>query len=165
MIRELLFYSFSAIMILASLYLLFSKNPVKAAFAMFVVFFFTGLIYIILGLHFIGAVQIIIYAGAIMSLFIVALPAMSNVEDEQKKEEGIKTKSLFSYAIAFMLLATLIPLSLNSYRVVNPQSFNIKDFAMVLFSKYWLQIEIISMILLAAVAAAYMFLSVREEAK
>lgn len=162
MIREILFYFFSAITILASLYLVFSKNPVKAAFSMFIVFLFTGLIYFVIGLHFIGAIQIIIYVGAIMSLFVVALPAMSYVSDENK-QKGEIIKNLFAYISAFLVLVAIIPIAFSLNRIIQFLNFNIKDFAIILFSQYWLQIEIVSMLLLVAVVAAYMFLSIRKK--
>ncbi|GAB4028554.1 MAG: NADH-quinone oxidoreductase subunit J [Elusimicrobiota bacterium] len=156
MLRDIFFYIFSAIAIFSSLYILFARNPVRAAFSMFLVFFSTGVIYLLMGLTFLGAVQIIIYAGAIMALFVVALPAMSKAGETPSKK--ISFKGLAGLLSAALFLSLLFPLAfMQTGHFILPHSFNLKDFASSLFSKYWMQLEIISLLLFVAIAAAYTF--------
>lgn len=156
MLRDIFFYFFSAVAVLSSIYILFARNPVRAAFSMFLVFFSTGIIYLLMGLTFLGAVQIIIYAGAIMALFVVALPAMSISGEVYSKK--INFKGLAGLLSAALFISLLFPMAfMQSAQFTLPYSFNLKDFASSLFSKYWIQLEIVSLLLFAAIAAAYAF--------
>lgn len=154
---DFFFYLFSAGAILGSLYLLIAKTPMKAAFGVLFVFLCTGLIYLSKGLNFLAAAQIIIYAGAIMSLFAVALPAMSSSQRPEKPRIFYSTLALAAaFAIFLVFGASLFKLTAEPYA---PFPVSTKDLAIVIFKDYWLQIELVSMILFAALAAAYVFLS------
>ena len=67
------FYLFAAMAIAFSLVTVFKKNPAVSAFSLVLVFFSFAAIYALLGAHLISALQIVVYAGAIMVLFIFVI--------------------------------------------------------------------------------------------
>ncbi len=154
---DIFFYIFSAGAVAGSLFLLTAKNPMKAAFSLLFVFLCTGLIYLSKGLNFLAAAQIIIYAGAVMSLFVVALPAMVFSQKPERKRFFYSLSAFIAAIVLFAVLAASMP----DFSTANYPSYpyTTKDFAVILFSRYWLQIEMVSMILFAAIAAAWLFLS------
>lgn len=66
---DILFYVFGALAIIFSLMVVFMRNPVSSAMMMAISFGATAAIMIGLGAHFLGILQILVYAGAIMVLF------------------------------------------------------------------------------------------------
>ena len=65
-----LFYLFSAIMLVFAFLVIVSKNPVTSAFAMVASFLGLAALFVSLNAYFIGTIQILVYAGAIMVLFL-----------------------------------------------------------------------------------------------
>src|SRR3954471_18922035 len=67
---NLLQFVFGTLTLVTGLMVIFSRNPVVSAIMLMGTLFFTGGLYFGMGLYFIGAVQILIYAGAISVLFV-----------------------------------------------------------------------------------------------
>src|SRR3954470_23179547 len=72
-ISPLFFYIFAGLAIACSVLVVFKKNPVASAFSLVLVFFAFAGIYALLDAHLIAALQILVYAGAIMVLFIFVI--------------------------------------------------------------------------------------------
>src|SRR5579884_913066 len=72
-INPVFFYAFAALAIACSLLTVLKKSPVASAFALVLVFFSFAGIYAILDAHLIAALQVLVYAGAIMVLFIFVI--------------------------------------------------------------------------------------------
>jgi NADH-quinone oxidoreductase subunit J len=72
-LSPLFFYAFATLAIAFSLLTIIKKNPVASAFSLVMVFFSFAGIYAMLGAHLIAALQILVYAGAIMVLFIFVI--------------------------------------------------------------------------------------------
>ena len=70
---DLLFYFFAAIAILCAMMMVSRRNPVSSALWLIGVFFALAAIYTLLGAYFIGIIQILVYAGAIMVLFLFVI--------------------------------------------------------------------------------------------
>lgn len=70
---DLLFYFFAAIAILCAMMMVSRRNPVSSALWLIGVFFSLAAIYTLLGAYFIGIIQILVYAGAIMVLFLFVI--------------------------------------------------------------------------------------------
>lgn len=150
-------YIFSAGAIVGSLFLLTVKSPMKAAFSLLFVFLCTGLIYLTRGLNFLAATQIIVYATAIMSLFVVALPAMAFSQKPEKKKFFYSLWAFIcSFALFFIFNISIADFTIAYYPMY---PYSTKDIAITLFNQYWLQIELVSIILFAAMGAAWIFLS------
>src|ERR1700722_6624057 len=72
-ISPIFFYGFAALAIACSLLVVSKKSPVASAFSLVVVFFAFAGIYALLDAHLIAALQILVYAGAIMVLFVFVI--------------------------------------------------------------------------------------------
>src|SRR3954464_15306195 len=72
-ISPFFFYLFAGFAIACSLLVILKKNPVASAFSLVLVFFSFAAIYAMLDAHLIAALQILVYAGAIMVLFIFVI--------------------------------------------------------------------------------------------
>jgi len=73
MIYDLLFFFFSGGAILGALLMVTRKNPVSAVIFLIVVFFSTSGIFLLLDAHYLAAINVILYAGAIMVLFLFVI--------------------------------------------------------------------------------------------
>ena len=82
---DALFYFFGAIAIVASLLVIAQRNPIYSGFCLVLVFCSLSAIYGILGSPFIATLQIVVYAGAIMVLFLFVLMLL-NVKKELPTE-------------------------------------------------------------------------------
>src|SRR3972149_1510012 len=80
-----LFYIVATISVAAAVYLVFEKNPVFSALYLIQIMVCIAVLYILLEAQFIAAVQIIVYAGAIMVLFLFVIMLLNlNVKEEAK---------------------------------------------------------------------------------
>src|SRR5688572_30862665 len=72
-IAELLFLVFASVAVGGGVGTVMSHNPVASLLFLVLTFFSLAAIYVLLGAHFIAAIQIIVYAGAIMVLFLFVI--------------------------------------------------------------------------------------------
>ena len=77
--EQVLFYLVSGIALLSAGYFVFAKNPLYSILSLVVTFFSIAGIYVLLNAQFLGIIQVIVYAGAIMVLFLYIL-MMLNLE-------------------------------------------------------------------------------------
>jgi len=85
----------------------FSRNPVRSALLLVLNFFTLALIYFMLSAQFIGALQVIVYAGAIMVLFLFVIMLLNLGSPEAVMQERDLKRPL-AYLIGFGILATLV---------------------------------------------------------
>lgn len=70
---DILFYIFSSVAVLAALLVVFVSNPIYSALFLVVVMSILGILFFALDAHFVAATQIIVYAGAVMVLFVMVM--------------------------------------------------------------------------------------------
>jgi NADH-quinone oxidoreductase subunit J len=87
MLQAVLFYTFAIIAALAGITVITRRNPIASAVALVVCFFFLSGIYVMLEAHFVAVIQVLVYAGAIMVLFIFVIMLL-NLRDESMGEIG-----------------------------------------------------------------------------
>ncbi len=87
--------------------MVFSRNPVRSALLLVLNFFTLALIYFMLSAQFIGALQVIVYAGAIMVLFLFVIMLLNLGSPEAVMQERDLKRPL-AYLIGFGILATLV---------------------------------------------------------
>jgi NADH-quinone oxidoreductase subunit J len=85
----------------------FSRNPVRSALLLVLNFFTLALIYFMLSAQFIGALQVIVYAGAIMVLFLFVIMLLNLGSPEAVMQERDLKRPL-AYLVGFGILATLV---------------------------------------------------------
>jgi NADH-quinone oxidoreductase subunit J len=159
MFSRYLFFILSFIAIYAALKVLISKKPMHSVLYLTLAFFAIAGHYILLNAQFLAVVHIIVYAGAIMVLFIYTVMLLNlNIQGEFQKSGLAKIASAIAGAI---LLFTLIAV-FRSYdlKVLADPSLNqiglVKNLGKVLFEEYYLPFELSSILFLAAMVGAVM---------
>jgi NADH-quinone oxidoreductase subunit J len=92
MLTQILFYFFGGIAIASALMMVTRKNPVASALWLIGTFFALAAIYTLLGAFFIGIIQILVYAGAIMVLFLFVIMLLNLGNDFEPDIRGTAWK-------------------------------------------------------------------------
>ena len=82
-VEILLFFVFAAVAVLGALSLILQRHPIHSALSLIVVMVALAALYLLQGAEFIAAVQIIVYAGAIMVLFVFVIMLLNAAEEER----------------------------------------------------------------------------------
>ncbi len=134
-----------------------SKSPVYAALNLVVAFFFLAGMYVLLVAHLIAFMQVLVYAGAVMVLFLFVIMLIS-LGNEHLLEEKYRSMQLLGAAGALGLVSVLAWAILQVARDAPaelPADFGtVKAVGRVLFSEYLLPFEATSLLLLAAIVGA-----------
>ncbi len=154
-----LFYFLSFFGVICALLVVFSRNAVHSVLYLILTFFAIAGHYILLNAQFLAAVHVIVYAGAIMVLFLYVIMLLNlNQETEPHKSTVLK----FAAAISAGLLLTVFVGSLKGTELMTQQQGPATDVGLVkslgrlLFTEYLLPFEISSVLLLAAMVGAVM---------
>jgi NADH-quinone oxidoreductase subunit J len=154
-----LFYFLSFVAIIAALMVVFSRNAVYSVLYLIITFFAIAGHYVLLNAQFLAAVHVIVYAGAIMVLFLYVIMLLDlNEAVEKPKSNFLK----FAAAIcAGSLMIILIGALRGAETIKSPASITedvglVKNLGTVLFKDYLLPFEITSILLLAAMVGAVM---------
>lgn len=160
------FWVLAPLMVLAALGILFVRKAVHAALLLAVVMISLAVLYLALEAPFLFAVQIIVYTGAILMLFLFVL-MLVGVDASDSVVETIKGQrllaTLFGLGLGVLLVIALAQLTLSDpvgLRDVNEPG-NIEAIARILFSRYVFAFEITSALLITAALGA-MVLAHRE---
>lgn len=86
---DILFYTLSAFAIVSAVMVLVSKNPIHSVLWLILVFFAISGHYILLNAQFLAIVNIIVYAGAIMVLFLFVIMLMNLEKDKEPQKQNI----------------------------------------------------------------------------
>src|SRR6478672_2958556 len=83
MTHLLIFLAFGALCVGGAINLLVQRHPINSALSLIVVMGSLALLYLLLGAEFVAAVQVIVYAGAVMVLFIFTIMLLNAGEEER----------------------------------------------------------------------------------
>ena len=154
-----LFYFLSFLGVLSALLVVFSKSPVHSVLYLILTFFTIAGHYVLLNAQFLAAVHVIVYAGAIMVLFLYVIMLLNlNKESEPHKSNFLK----FAAAICSGALLVILVGSLKGTELVTTQNVvvadlgTVKSLGRILFTEYLLPFEITSVLLMAAMVGAVM---------
>jgi len=164
--ETVLFWVLGPLMVVAALGLLFAKKAVHAALCMAAVMVCLGIVYFAQQAPFLGSVQIFVYTGAVMMLFLFVL-MLIGVDSSDSLVETIKGQraaaALLGTGIAVLLLVVLWRLDLPQARGLDAvnEAGNIGSIAVKLFGDYIWAFEVTSALLITAALGA-MVLAHRE---
>jgi NADH-quinone oxidoreductase subunit J len=155
-ITTILFILLSLMAVGAATMMIFSKNPVHSVLWLIVVFFAISGHYIMLNAQFLAIVNIIVYAGAIMVLFLFVVMLMNlNAETEPVKNYRMQMAGVISGgSLLMVLLAALMKAKSQGVAVYTGDEGLIKQLGKVLFSDYVVPFEISSVLFLSAMIGA-----------
>ena len=153
----ILFYLFAAVAVLSALVVIGQRNPIHSAFALIVTLCSLSVIFALLGSPFIAALQVIVYAGAIMVLFLFVLMLLNVKREGEAPAKGGRTLRGVALALVTLLVLQAGAVILRFEPGPAPSSFDAstRSMAGVLFSPHFLYVfEATSILILAALVGA-----------
>ncbi len=152
----IIFLLLSFMAIGAALMMLLSKNPVKSILWLIVVFFAISGHYVMMNAQFLAVVNIIVYAGAIMVLFLFVVMLMNlNSETEPVKNYRLRLAGIISGGcLLLVLLSALMNMDKHSVTTYGGSAGLISNLGKVLFTNYVIPFEISSILFLSAMVGA-----------
>jgi NADH-quinone oxidoreductase subunit J len=157
---SILFYVLAALAVLSAFAVIFAKNPVYSVLSLVVSFFAIAGEYILLNAQFLAAVHIIVYAGAIMVLFLFVIMLLNLNDMESDTTAGIMPK-LGAVVGGGLLCLVIIAATKSASGIMPAATANvevglIKNLGKVLFSEFLLPFELSSLLFLSAMIGAVM---------
>lgn len=159
-IEVIFFIIAGSLAVVSAILMITRKNPIASALWLIFNFFTVSVIYFLLRAQFIAIIQILIYAGAIMVLFIFVIMLLK-LQDESKLTEILTYKKLTAVLFSVLLMAllgfTIYVSFAGKYEQLNPEAKNIstaENLGKELFLNYAFPIEAIGLLLLAAIVGA-----------
>lgn len=156
---QILFYISGGIAVLASLLVITNKNAVHALLYLVASLLALALSFYLLGAPFAAALQIIVYAGAIMVLFVFALMLFNiNQQDVERESQWLSWNIWMGPTLLVLVLLLELLFVLRLEPSVAQQEVTLVDaraVGILLFGPYLLAVEIASFLLLAGLVGGY----------
>lgn len=174
-----LFIIMGGIALISSFFVIFHKSPLHSALFLILAFLSFAALYLVLGAEFVALIQVIVYAGAVMVLFLFVIMLLNL--DTEKRDWLTKQipQKILGFAIV-VILAPLIGLGISTPLLysksqlgvqgmpgpqVGEQVSNTISVAALLFTDYLLPFELISVLLLVAmVGVVYLARRIKKTA-
>jgi NADH-quinone oxidoreductase subunit J len=153
-VELILFFIFAAIAVIGAILLIALREPIHSALALILVMISQAVLYLLLGAAFIAAIQLIVYAGAIMVLFVFVIMLLNAGEEERTNLSRLARYAGLPLGILLTLqLAYWIGRSFTS-RAVTPVTGTTRGLATMLLRGYVLPFELTSILILIAILGA-----------
>ncbi|MBS1594749.1 MAG: NADH-quinone oxidoreductase subunit J [Bacteroidetes bacterium] len=160
-IKEIIFWSLSTIAFITAIYTVIAKNPIFSAISLLVCFASIAGHYLLLNAQFLFIVHIIVYAGAIMVLFLTTLMLMNLNEETEKHKPAIAQIAALVIAVALGIVLMLAVRKANVILTMGPITGSVgdvKSLGTVLLSEYFYPFEFISVLLLSAMVGVVLLM-------
>lgn len=149
-----LFYILAVVTVIGTVLAITEKHPVHAIVYLVTSFFSLAVIFFLLAAPLIAMFEVIIYAGAVMVLFMFVIMMLDLGRPEEAKRPPLK-QWLIPLVLGGVILAAIALLATgHGGAPASSKGVSVRDFSLTLFRKYGVAIEIISMQLLFAVVGA-----------
>ncbi len=156
-VENILFYVLSTLILLTAGLVVFRARPIESAMWLILNFFLTAALYVLLGSHFTAVIQVLVYAGAIMVLFVFVILLLNLDPRELGSEAGVAWSSL-------VLFVTTLGFILVAFRLMTPELMqplpalpegstfgSVEGLSRDLIRKYYWGFELAGVILLMAI--------------
>lgn len=158
---QLIFFAFAATLIAAAVMTVVSRNPVRCALFLVLAFFASAGLWILLTVEFLGLILILVYVGAVMTLFLFVVMTL-NIDREVAAGGFVR---YFPYGLVIVVLLVLLliyaigPEHFGAERMLYPLQqpanySNVKTLGEVLYTDYAYPFELAGVLLLVAIIAA-----------
>ncbi|WNJ16754.1 NADH-quinone oxidoreductase subunit J [Pontibacter sp. G13] len=157
-VQTLLFWTFGIMAIAGGIGLLFNRSPIYAALSLVVNFFSLAGLYLSLQAEFLAAIQVLVYAGAIMVLVLFVIMLL-NLEEEQGVLE-FNSRRILAFLLGFAFIAEMMYVmrefsDRTRYALAEDFAYGqVEPIGEKLMTDYLFPFEMISVILLAALIGA-----------
>src|SRR5512146_2353625 len=157
MLHLILFLIFAAFCAGGALNMLIQRHPINSALSLIVVMVSLAMLYLLLGAEFLAAIQVIVYAGAIMVLFVFVIMLLNAGEEEHTRGSRIALLFGVPALLVISVLTTWLALkSQPSEKVVPVGSLygSAQEIGRLLFNDFLLPFEVTSVLILIAIMGA-----------
>ncbi len=159
-IEAILFFALAGSAIASALLVVTRRSPVISALYLIVNLFCLAGLYLTLHAQFIAVIQIIVYAGAIMVLFVFVIMLL-NLGDERRLRDGMSYKKVIAVGLSAGLLTELIYILETSWSILPSSTYDrateigtVEYIGHELFTNYLFPFEVTSVLLLATIVGA-----------
>src|SRR4051812_18208383 len=165
MIEFAIFFFFAAVAVIFAFVVILHRNPVVGALSLVASFFALAVMYVLLEAPFLAALQIIVYAGAIMVLFLFVIMLLNLQHQPEESTRPIQQflgytgSAMFGLAVVYYIVKYAVLQLPNG-----PFNADARAVGVELFQAYIFPFEMVSILLLAAIVGA-LFLSGRLPGK
>jgi len=152
---DLLFYIFSAIAVAGALGMIAIKNPVSSAFSLIAAFIGLAALFIMLDAYLVGIIQILVYGGAVMVLFLFIIMLMDMASEERRKfgpgpvAAGILIAGVFVVQLV-RVLKDYTPGSKGLEALPADAASDVEEIGKLMFTQYYFPVQVVGVLLLIA---------------
>jgi NADH-quinone oxidoreductase subunit J len=153
----MIFFVLAALAIFGAVSLILQRHPIHSALSLIVVMVALAGLYLLLGSEFVAAVQIIVYGGAIMVLFIFVIMLLNDGEEERTNFSKLATFGGIPLAVAIAgFIAAAIAHSSGDLPMAtaNASLTSTKTLSMLIFTDFVYPFELTSFLILVAILGA-----------
>jgi NADH-quinone oxidoreductase subunit J len=158
--EEVFFYTLAAGAVISALLVITRRNPINSVIFLVLNFFFLAALYLTLKAQFIAIIQILVYAGAIMVLFMFVIMLL-NLGDEKSLTDRVTWKQIVAIGLSLAFVMQILYIvgfgETADMTAISADAVNIGTVEYIgreMFSHYVLPIEAISVLIVAAVVGA-----------
>ncbi len=169
MTNQLIFLYFAVVILVSAVLTITRRNPVHSVMFMLLLFFHIAGVFVLLNAEFLAAVQLIVYAGAILILYLFVVMLL-NVERESS---AARANRFWPWMVAFGVLIAgevIVLIARGTFPTETEQPMRlagsgVKELGVLLYQKYMVPFEVASLILLVGLVGAVMLAkkSAKEE--
>lgn len=160
MLNQAIFFYFAAVILVSAILMITRRNAIHSVLFMLLLFFHIAGVFVLLNAEFLAAVQLIVYAGAILILYLFVVMLL-NVD---KEAHVARANRFWPWMVAFGLvlvgeLALLVlrgSFPAESGKTMGLVAYGVKELGIEMFTKYLVPFEIASVILLVGLVGAVM---------
>jgi NADH-quinone oxidoreductase subunit J len=153
----IIFFALAALAVLGALSLIFQRHPIHSALSLIVVMVSLAGLYLLLGAEFVAAVQIIVYGGAIMVLFVFVIMLLNAGEEERTNFSKLASFAGIPLAVALTgFLAAAIARSGEGLQAASQPGAiaSTKQLSSMIFKEFVYPFELTSFLILIAILGA-----------
>ena len=161
-----LFWIFALLMLVFGAAVIINRNPVASALSLVVSFLGLAALFMSLDAYFIGIIQVLVYAGAVMVLFLFIIMLLDLRAEERRRINWLTSAGAIAIALVlfleiFHVIGTFKSAAKGFPPLVKPTTDDVRNIGALLFQNYNLPFQIIGILVLVATIGV-VFLSKRE---
>ena len=158
MIEAVFFYTFTAIMVGAALSVVLNRRPTYSVLSLLVVMFCLASLFVMLGAYFVAVLQVLLYAGAVLVLFLFAIMLLNLAPEALARTRPFTLRTVGTVIALFLFLHLARVLTASQGEVplseLPAPSGSVESIGRLLFTTYLLPFELTSFLILAALIGA-----------
>jgi NADH-quinone oxidoreductase subunit J len=160
MLNKIIFIYFAAVIIISAVLMITRRNPIHSVLLMLLLFFHIAGLFVLLNAEFLAAVQLIVYAGAILILYLFVVMLL-NVDKERSVKRANRywpVMAGFGIVIASEIVLLIVrgTFAVDAGQLMKPGFGSVNALGVELYTNYLVPFEIASVILLVGLVGAVM---------